>query len=307
MRPSLLLNLLKQGTIAMRKIASIFLVGAALGLHGCSSNTVKQEKILPEVGLNKTSEVVARVNGQPITEAAIKNLEIETAMYNRRLQVPRERLVEELIDRELLYQEAVEQGYDKAPAVADQIKVASRAIVSKAYMRTLVGKTSVSRKEVQAEYERRKKNTDLRQFRISHILATTEEQAIQLIGQLDKGENFQELARQFSKDSTSVKGGVLGWRGSNQMAPEMTIAVKQLKQNEYTKKPVKTSYGWHIVLLDEIRQQEAPNFDKQKDSLSSILKRKKLKQYIEAMKSKNTIEILEQAKKKVAVNPHAGH
>jgi peptidyl-prolyl cis-trans isomerase C len=312
MRPSLLLIIKNKGIMKMKKPVGIILASALLSLHGCSTSSVKQENIQPPGALSKATTMVARVNGQPITEAAIKNLTIETAMYNRRLQVPREKLIKELIDRELLYQEALAQDFDKTPAVADQITVASRAIVSKAYMRTLVNKTNVSRKEVQAEYQRRKDNTDLRQFRISHILVEKEKEATQLIAQLTKGKDFQALAKQFSKDSTSIKGGVLGWRGAKQMEPEISIAVKQLKVGGFTAKPVKTTYGWHIVLLDEVREQEAPAFDKQAHSLESILKRKKLKEYIQNLEAKSSIEFFKQKPapiqpKKAMTTDHTGH
>ncbi len=274
----------------MKKKVGIILTSALLSLHGCSSNSVKPQAMDVGSAMNKSTGLVAKVNGEPITEAAIKNLEIETAMYNRRLQVPRDKLIKELVDRELLYQEAITQGFDKKLAVADQIKVASRSIVSKSYMRTLVNKFNVSRKEVQAEYQRRVDGIDFREFHISHILLEDEKEAQQIIKQLTQEKDFQELAKKHSKDVTSKVGGVLGWRGAKQMEPEMATAVNQLKAGEFTKKPVKTRYGWHIVLVNEVRQLDPPSFDKQEHSLSSVLKRQKLKQYIDTLKAKSSIE-----------------
>ncbi len=296
----------------MNKTVGIILTSALLSLHGCSSNSVKPQSMDTDSTMNKATGLIAKVNGEPITEAAIKNLEIETAMYNRRLQVPRDKLIEELVDRELLYQEAIAQGFDKKPAVADQIKVASRSIVSKSYMRTLVNKLNVTRAEVQAEYQRRIDSTNFTEFRISHILVDNEKEAQQIIKQLTQGEDFQELAKKRSKDVTSKVGGVLGWRGAKQMEPEMAIAVNQLKAGDFTKTPVKTRYGWHIVLVDEVRQLDPPSFDKQEHSLTSVLKRQKLKQYIENLKAKSDIKFFKQATapvqpKKVMATDHSGH
>jgi len=279
----------------MKKTVGIILTSSLLGLQGCSSTAVKPQTMDNDSVMNSSTELVAKVNGEPITEAAIKHLTIETAMYNRRLQVPRKQLIEELVDRELLYQEAIDKGFEKKPAVADQIKVASRSIVSKAYMRSLVNQIHVSRDEIKAEFQKRIKNHDLREFRISHILVDNEKQAQQVIAQLDQGRDFQQLAKTLSKDVTGKVGGVLGWRGAKQMEPEIAAAVTQLKTGEYTKKAVKTRYGWHIVRVDEVRELAPPSLDKQEHSLKSIIKRHKLKQYIENLKAKSNIKLFKQA------------
>ena len=280
-----------------KKSLYIIVTCAGATLLGCSSLSNKQAALPVNDNLAKSSQVIARINSQPITEAAIKNLQVETAMYNRRIQVPKEKLLEELIDRELLFQEAKSQGFDKVPAVADQINVAERAIVSKAYMRTILDNTQVSREEIQQEYQQRKNSTDLRQFQISHILLRDEENAKRYIKQLQQGASFQTLAKKFSKDSSAKNGGMLGWRGAKQMTKEVAAAVKQLKPGEFTKQPIKTSYGWQIVLLNNVREQKAPSLAQLEHSLKSIIKRKKLKKYLGDLKHNNTIDIIKTAEK----------
>lgn len=276
----------------MRKPAYFILLGVAASLQACSAAKVKPQ-LAADDALNQTTGVVAEVNGQPITDAAVKNLKVESAMYNRRIQVPRDKLIDELVDRELLYQEALSQGFDKLPAVAEQIKVAERTIVSKAYMRALLNQTRVTREEIRAEYDKRKAEADFRQFRLRHILVSNQEQARQALERLQKGDAFDAVAREMSKDHSGANGGELGWRGSKQLAPEIATAVKTLKPGEYTRQPVQSSYGWHIVQLEEVREQQPPSFEQVEHSLASLLKRKKLKAYLNSLKQKSKVVITE--------------
>ncbi len=101
------------------------------------------------------------------------------------------------------------------------------------------------------------------------------------------------LAKELSKDHSGAKGSELGWRGSKQMAPEIAAAVKTLKPGEYTKQPIQSSYGWYIVQLEEVREQQSPCFEQVEHSLASLLKRKKLKARLDSLKQKGKVVITE--------------
>lgn len=111
---------------------------------------------------------------------------------------------------------------------------------------------------------------------ISHILVDDEDKAKDLIKQLDEGASFQDLAKSNSKDTASVtKGGSLGKVEKGKMVKEFEDAASQLNDGEYTKEPVKTNYGYHIIKMDKKGQKGS--FDEEKDKLKEKLQTEKLK------------------------------
>lgn len=85
-------------------------------------------------------------------------------------------------------------------------------------------------------------------YNASHILVEDIETALEVISKLDKGIDFAYLAQQYSIDATSNKGGYLGNFYEGEMVEEFETAVSFLDINEYTNTPVKTDYGYHIII-----------------------------------------------------------
>ncbi|MFJ8263464.1 peptidylprolyl isomerase [Rummeliibacillus sp. NPDC094406] len=106
----------------------------------------------------------------------------------------------------------------------------------------------VSDAEMKAYYEEMKK-----EVKASHILVADEKTAKEVKAKLDKGEDFATLAKKYSTDTGSqAAGGELGWFGPDKMVPEFTKAAYSLKKGEISE-PVKTSYGYHIIKVEDIR------------------------------------------------------
>jgi len=128
------------------------------------------------------------------------------------------------------------------------------------------------------------------EYHARHILVATEQFAQKLIDQLDKGGKFEELAKKESMDPSKDNGGDLGWFTPDRMVPPFSQAVVGLTKGGYTKKPVQTQYGWHVIRLDETRDVAPPPFDSVKDRLGQIVEAKKFKSYTDELAKTAKIE-----------------
>jgi len=99
--------------------------------------------------------------------------------------------------------------------------------------------------------------------------------AKKVIKELNNGGDFAKLAKKYSQEeATASKGGDLGYFQLDEMASEFSDAVKELKKNEYTKEPVKTQYGYHVIL--KTGEKEKPELKDVKDEIKEKLTSQKL-------------------------------
>jgi parvulin-like peptidyl-prolyl isomerase len=157
---------------------------------------------------------------------------------------------------------------------------------------------SVSDEEIREFYEKNKdKITKGTQFRASHILVATEEEANSIYDRIMKGESFATLAKEYSLDKVSAeKGGDLGYFGSGRMVPEFERALIGMKKGEISK-PVRTRFGYHIIKLTDIKKGKPATFEDAKESIRRQLILQKRKQrfdeFIARLKSETDITINE--------------
>ena len=119
------------------------------------------------------------------------------------------------------------------------------------------------------------------EVRARHILVKTKEEAEAIIKQLDGGASFEDVAKEKSTDGSAAQGGDLGYFGPGQMVPEFDKAANALEIGKYTKEPVQTQFGFHVIKLEDKRVQQPPAFDQVKDQVKSILIRER---YMELVK-----------------------
>jgi peptidyl-prolyl cis-trans isomerase C len=100
-----------------------------------------------------------------------------------------------------------------------------------------------------------------------HILLEKEVDATNLIAHLDGGMDFAEAAKKYSTGPSASKGGDLGYFGRGDMVKPFSDAAFAMKKGEYTKKPVKTKFGWHVIKVEDLRKVEAPTFEALKPRL----------------------------------------
>ena len=122
------------------------------------------------------------------------------------------------------------------------------------------------------------------QYKARHILVETEDEAAAIITELDNGAEFAELARQHSTGPTGPDGGDLGWFSADSMVAPFAEAVRAVEIGNYTSKPVQTRFGWHVILVEDQREQEPPGLESVRSELTTAVERQKMDRYVEGLR-----------------------
>jgi len=236
---------------------------------------------------------VATVNGKPISQATY-----DAYIKYKQAKIPgfdpsqnKQAVIYELVGRELMYQDALNKKFDKDPDVIDQIAQQRINLLIKYAIKEATKDKQITDAEMKEEYDTQIKQANLKEYKARHILVKTEEEATKIIGQLEKNKPFAELAKAYSIGPTGKNGGELGWFNTSQMVPTFAQAVTELNKGNYTKKPVQTKFGWHVILLEDTRKREPPTYESVKRNLALILQNKRVKQYIDQLRKNADIKI----------------
>lgn len=252
---------------------------------------------------------VATVNGQPIGQETF-DFYVRTATGKPAAQLTseqRELALDALVRAELIAQAAEKDGVARQPETASALQLARLEVLQQAArQKYLEGKTPTEQ-ELRAEYEAQVAAMPSQEYKASHILVATEDYAKRIVEQLGKGANFADLARKESMDGSKERGGDLGWFTPDRMEKSFVTAVAALGKGEYTRTPVQTQFGWHVIRLDDKREVAAPPFDAVKDRLAQIVLQKKFKAYSdELLKSAKVEKKLEAVPAAAASPPGSG-
>jgi len=214
----------------------------------------------------------------------------------------RERFLNEIINKELLYKEAMKKGFDKAPDFTKKVEEFKKlTLVSEVFEKEIMAKAKVSDQDVKDYYEKNKDDFVVaREIRASHILVKTEEEARKVLERLKKGEKFDAVAKAVSIDTASAKnGGDLGFFKKGQMVPEFEQAAAMLKVGETTSAPVKTSFGFHIIKVTDKKTGAPVEFENVRDMISQKLSGEKQKEafekYVSDLRKSYKVEINKEA------------
>jgi peptidyl-prolyl cis-trans isomerase C len=212
--------------------------------------------------------VVAVVNGKTLKRSdVVASAQTLPPQYRNQVDQLFPQLVDRLIDITLMVDEGRHQNLQDDPEVkAIVAKYEDEAIRQVLVRRFLADKLSddALKKRYAAEVA---KVPPAEELRASHILVKTEDEAKAIIKQLQGGADFAKLAKEKSTDTSAGNGGDLGYFGNGDMVPEFYAAASKLKKGEYTKDPVKTQYGWHVIELTDRRTKAVPKFEEVKDQV----------------------------------------
>jgi peptidyl-prolyl cis-trans isomerase C len=198
---------------------------------------------------------------------------------------------EELVNRELLVQEAQKTGIAKQPEVQTQLDMARQEIIVSAYLRDWVRKHPITDAEVQQEYDKAKAQHGDKEYKVRHILVETEDEANTLIAQLKKGGKFDELATKNSKDPGSAqRGGDLDWNVPASYDKQFSDAMVKLEKGRYTETPVRTRFGFHIIQLDDVRPAKFVTLAEAKPRLQQRLAQNRIEELVRGLRAKAKIE-----------------
>ncbi|MBI3994960.1 MAG: peptidylprolyl isomerase [Nitrospirae bacterium] len=235
------------------------------------------------------ADELASVNGKAVTaEEFIKKLgELPPSMKDS-INTPegRREILDILIAREILYQEAVKRQMEKEKEVQAKMAEARRTVLVEAMMDRLMAQKS-SGPALKNYYSSHR--NEFREVRASHILAENEEEARNLKQQLSAGADFAELARRASRDTRSgPAGGDLGYFTKGRMVPEIAAVAFAMRVNQISD-PVRTSYGYHLVKVTDAR--EAKSFEDLPPPILDDVKRAVLQEEIKTLRAANKVTV----------------
>lgn len=236
------------------------------------------------------------VNGQPISvnHVLLMSSGLDSGAQARQLDTADARSAArtELITQELLAQEARKAGLDKAPVIADQLAFQDRVILSRAYLEDYFSKNPITDASLKSAYEWKRANGKLLEYKVRQILVATPEAAQDIINRLGRGEDFGALAQRYSQDpGGQATAGDLGWfRPETFVDHHFGDAVAALKKGAYTRTPVRTRFGWHVIRLDDGPRPvaNAPAFDALDDGSREALRQKTAQLRIEELTARLT-------------------
>lgn len=198
---------------------------------------------------------------------------------------------DELVNREILMQEAVREGIPARADVKAQVAVAQQTVVLRAMIEDYVTKNKPSDAEVKARYDELIKQVGGNEYHLHHILVDNEQQAKDLIAKIKGGAKFEDLAKQFSKDPGSGKnGGDLDWANPKTYVPEFAAAAEKLQKGQMTDTPVHTQFGWHIIRVDDIRAVKPPPLDQVKGQIVQQMQQEKLQAFEQNLRAKAKVQ-----------------
>jgi peptidyl-prolyl cis-trans isomerase C len=259
-----------------------------LGLGGLVACEKKADSAAPA----DNSPPVATVNGTPIGrdfyEFYVKNVSGKSSSELPKEQ--REQALDNLIRAQLVAQQAEKDGVTKDKETAAILELSRLNVLQQAVSERYLKDKKPTDQDLRKEYETQVALLANKEYRARHILVATETFANKLVEQLDKGAKFDDIAKRESMDSSKDQGGELGWFTPDRMVKPFSDAVLTLKPGEYTKKPVQTQYGWHIIQLEETRDLAPPAFEGVKQQLERVVQGKKFKEYTDGLLKSAKVE-----------------
>jgi len=235
---------------------------------------------------------VAKVNGVPVPRARLEfMMEQQKSRGAQDSDQMRAMVREELVNREIIVQEAQKSGLAKKPEIQAQLDLARQQVIVNAYLQDWVRKHPITDAEVQTEYDRAKARTGEKEYRARHILLETEAEAQNMIAELKKGGKFDELASRNSKDPGSKqRGGDLDWNVPGAFDKQFSDAMTRLEKGKYTETPVRTRFGFHVIQLDDVRQMRFPALADVRQRIQQQLVQNKVEELIRGLRAKAKIE-----------------
>jgi peptidyl-prolyl cis-trans isomerase C len=278
-------------------IKSRVVLGSALAMLALTACTPKDADKSAAAGASTaTKEVVAAtVNGLPINK---KEVDMVLKQQRGMPDTPetRKMVIDNIAMQLLVAQEAVKKGLDKTPETMDEIEMAKQSVLAQAYVQDYIKTNTISDAQLNAEYDKLKAQASGNQYKARHILVKTEDEAKAIIVKLNKDpKSFEALAKAQSLDPGSkAKGGDLGWFDAHSMVPEFGAAVAKLEKGKFTQEPVKSQFGYHVIMLDDTRPSTSsiPPLEQIKAGLSQQLQQQNLKKMLDDMKAKAKIDIV---------------
>ncbi|MBZ2174417.1 peptidylprolyl isomerase [Schnuerera sp. xch1] len=219
-------------------------------------------------------KVLATINGKDITQqdvyAFLNQLPPQTAAQFNSSEGMK-RLTNELVNQELLYLDAIENGLDKEEEFKEQLEKVRGNVLKQYAINKLMSGTTTSEEEMEEFYNTQQENFKVpEKVRASHILIDDEEKANSILSEINDGLSFGEAAKKYSTCPSKENGGDLGEFSRGKMVPEFENAAFDMKEGEISE-PVKSQFGYHIIKVTGKKEPSISSFEEVKDQIEKHL------------------------------------
>ncbi|MGA7979311.1 MAG: peptidyl-prolyl cis-trans isomerase [Chromatiaceae bacterium] len=269
-------------------------VGCLLALL-TATGLAAEEKAAKEVPPTAPSgdTTIATVNGQALPLDLFRLFYAERLHQTNQKNSPalQNQVFNEFINVVVTAQDAEHKGLEKQDNVRLALELQRLQLLSRVALQAVAQTEPPTDAELKKAYDARYGNDQRTEYKARHILVKTEDEANKVIKELEGGADFADLAKASSLGPTGTKGGELGWFDAAQMVPPFIQAVAALKPGEYTKKPVQTQFGWHVILLEETREAAPPALEDVKGELTAQIQREKLSKYVAEIRNKTDLKL----------------
>ena len=267
----------------LRSLVLALALAAPLAAHAADA---------PQLQLAPTDDpVVAKINGTEVHKSDL--LAAQKQLPPQYQQVPLEaiypQLLDQVVNNDLLIGAAKDAKLDDDPEVKDKLAKLQERVVEQVYIDRLLTKAT-SDDALKARYQKSIKDAPPQdEIHGRQILLKDEAEAKAVVAQLDKGADFAKLANE-KNPSKEANGGDLGYFTKAAMPPEFGDAAFALKKGQYTKTPVKTQFGWHVIKVEDRRPAAPPSFDDSKEQLASDAQHDTIDAKIAELRGKAKVE-----------------
>ena len=235
------------------------------------------------------AKTYATVNGSNITDKDIGAIlqVIPGANFAKMTKEQKKKIIDQAIEKKLLGEKALKAGMEKEPEFQEALKSVKRDLALELWMKKQFEAIKLKDSEIKDFYKSNKAMFQKPETaKAKHILLKTEADAKAVIKELKGGAKFEDLAKKKSTGPSASNGGDLGWFDKKRMVKEFSDAAFALKKGEYTKKPVKTQFGYHVILLEDKKAAGKVSLEEAKPSIEQSLKVKKFQENMKKMTKK---------------------
>ncbi|MEO6353072.1 MAG: peptidylprolyl isomerase [Oxalobacteraceae bacterium] len=234
---------------------------------------------------------LAVVNGKKIPSSRVDMMAKQLASQGQQDSPQlRAMIKEELINREILIQEADKRGLGNSADVKNQVEIARQSIVIRALVADFIKKNPVSDADIKAEYDKFKAQAGDKEYHARHILVEKEDDAKAIIAKLKSGSKFEDLAKQSKDPGSAAKGGDLDWAAPSAYVKPFSDALVKLEKGQITEAPVKSDFGYHVIKLEDVRPAKVPTLEEVKPQVAETLQQKKLQAFQQELRKKAKVE-----------------
>ena len=233
------------------------------------------------------AQSVKSVNGAAIS-TDVFNMYLQSRIQKPVAQATaeeREAIMGELTDIYLLTTQPQAETLAKNPQTAAQLELQERGILAQAVATDYMAKNPATEEEIKQAYQKQIEESPPLEFKARHILVDTQGQAVELIAELEGGADFAELAKEKSTGPSGPTGGDLGWFSPERMVPPFSKAVAELEDGAFSKQPVQTQFGWHVILREESRASTPPTLESVRSVVKQRIEADRLQEYLQELRA----------------------